>query len=77
MQSIDDLACVITNLEPADQQALLDKVAQLNFQKGLHDLAEKYRARLDRENQLDLPPEQIWLELHRIRKEIAEHDYPA
>jgi hypothetical protein len=77
MQSIDDLANVITELNPSEQQALLDKVAQLNFQKGLHDLAEKYRARLARDNQLTSPPEQIWTELHRIREEIAEHDYPA
>lgn len=77
MQSIDDLANVITELNPAEQQALLDKVAQLNFQKGLHDLAEKYRARLARESKLTSPTEQIWLELHRIREEIAEHDYPA
>jgi len=44
MQSIDDLASVITDLDPDDQQVLLDKVAHLNFQKGLHDLTEKYRA---------------------------------
>ncbi|MDX6578305.1 MAG: hypothetical protein QOE96_4258 [Blastocatellia bacterium] len=77
MQSIDDLANVITEMDPAEQQTLLDKVAQLNFQKGLHDLAEKYRARLTRDNQLNSPPEQIWIELHRIREEIARHDYPA
>ena len=77
MQSIDDLANVITQLDPSEQQVLLDKVAQMNFQKGLHDLAGKYRARLARENQLDSSPEQIWVELHRVRKEIAEHDYPA
>jgi len=77
MQSIDDLANVITDLVPTEQQALLDKVAQLNFQKGLHDLARKYRARLACENQLNSSPEQIWVQLHRIRKEIAEHDYPA
>ena len=77
MQSIDDLANMITDLESSEQQALLDKVAQLNFQKGLHDLAEKYRARLARQNQLNSPPEQLWIELHRIREEIAEHDYPA
>jgi hypothetical protein len=77
MQLIDDLANVITELNPSEQQALLDKVAQLNFQKGLHDLAEKYRARLTRYNQLNSPPEQIWIELHRIREEIAQHDYPA
>ena len=77
MQSIDDLANVITELEPSEQQALLDKIAQLNFQKGLHDLAEKYRARLARQNQLESPSEDVWIELHRIREEIAEHDYPA
>ena len=77
MQSIDDLATVITNLNPSEQQTLLDKVAQLNFQKGLHDLSAKYRARLAREDQLTSPPEQIWIELQRIREEIAEHDYPT
>lgn len=77
MQSIDDLANVITGLEPSEQQALLDKVAQLNFQKGLHGLAEKYRARLTREGQLEMLPEKVWPELHRIREQIAEHDYPA
>ena len=75
MQSVDELAHTITALEPAEQQALIDRVAQLNFQKGLHDLAEKYRARLSTQNRLDVPPEQIWSELHRIRQEIADHDY--
>ena len=30
MQSIDDLARAITELDPSDRRALLDKVAQLN-----------------------------------------------
>jgi hypothetical protein len=77
MQSIDDLANVITELDPSDQQALLGKVAQLNFQKGLHDLAEKFRARLAHEGLLNAPSEQVWADLHRIRQQIAEHDYPA
>ena len=77
MRSIYDPASAITDLDPSEQQALLDKVARLNFQKGLHDLAEKYRARLARQNQLNSPPEQVWIELHRIREQIAEHDYPA
>jgi len=77
MQSIDDLANVITELEPSEQQALLDKVAQLNFQKGLHDLADKYRARLARESQLEESSEQVMIELHRIREQIVENDYPA
>jgi predicted alpha/beta-hydrolase family hydrolase len=77
MQSIDDLAREITALDPAEQHALIDRVAQLNFQKGLHDLAERYRSRLASEDRLNIPAEQVWSELHRIRKEIAEHDFPA
>ena len=77
MQSIDDLARKITSLSSAEQQALIDKVAQINLQKGLHDLAERYRTRLAAEGLLDSNEEEIWAELHRIRQEIAEHDYPA
>ena len=75
MQSIDQLAKVITELNPTEQQALLDKVAQLNYQKGLHDLAEKYRARLAREGKLNASPEQILEELNHTRQKIAEDDY--
>lgn len=77
MQSVDHLASVIIQLDPSEQEALLEKVAQLNFQKGLHDLAEKYRARLSRENQLNTSSEQVWAKLHQVREQIAEHDYPA
>jgi predicted alpha/beta-hydrolase family hydrolase len=77
MQSNDDLAREITSLSPSEQQALIDKVARLNLQKGLHDLAEKYRSRLASEGRLNIPAEQVWAELHRIREEIAAHDYPA
>jgi hypothetical protein len=34
MQSIDELARVISELDPSDQHALLDRVAQLNLQNG-------------------------------------------
>jgi hypothetical protein len=34
MESIDELARVITDLDESDQQVLLDKVAQLNIQKA-------------------------------------------
>ena len=77
MQSIDDLAREITSLDPSEQLALLEKIAQINLRKGLHDLSEKYRARLAREDRLNIPPEEVWAELHRIREEIAAHDYPA
>ena len=77
MQSIDDLASVITELDPAEQQVLLERVAQLNFQKGLHDLAVRYRARLARQSVLNATPEHVWIELQRNREQIAEHDYPV
>lgn len=76
MQSIDELAREITALDPSQQQTLLEKVAQLNLQKGLLDLSEKYRARLAREHRLNISSEEVWAELHRIREEIAAHDYP-
>lgn len=39
----------------SEKQALIDKVAQINFQKELHDLAEKYRSRLSSEGRLNIP----------------------
>ncbi len=75
MQSVDELAKDIAALPPSDQEALIEKVAKLNFQKGLSELAEKYRARLAREGRLDISSEQVWAELTRIRDQIAERDY--
>ena len=77
MQSIDELAREIIALDPSQQEVLLEKVAQLNLQKGLHQLAEKYRARLGREDRLNVPQEKVWAELHRVREEIASNDYPG
>jgi len=76
MQSVEELAKTITALPRNEQEALLDKVAQLNFQKGLADLSERYRARLAREDRLDLPVDEIWDELRRIRDEVAERALP-
>lgn len=77
MQSIDELAREIIDLTPSQQQTLLERVAQLNLQRGLRELAEKYRARLKNQGRLDIPPDHVWAELHRIREDIAGHDYPA
>jgi hypothetical protein len=77
MQSIDELAREIMDLTPSQQQALLERVAQLNFQKGLRELAQKYRARLRSKGELNMPSEQVWADLHRIREEIAANDYPS
>ena len=77
MQSIDKLAREIVDLTPSQQQALLEKVAQLNLQRGLRELSEKYRARLRKQGSLNNTPDEVWAELHRIREDIAGHDYPA
>lgn len=77
MQSIDKLASEIVDLTPSQQQALLEKVAQLNFQRGLRELSEKYRLRLKKQGSLNNTPDEVWAELHRIREDIAGHDYPA
>lgn len=76
MQSIDELAKVITALPRAEQEALIDKIAQLNFQKGLMDLSDRYRARLAGEGRLDIPADAIWEELQHIRDEVAERARP-
>jgi len=76
MQSVEELAKTITALPRNEQEALLDKVAQLNFQKGLADLSARYRARLAREDRLDIPVDEIWDELRRIRDEVAERALP-
>ena len=45
MQSIDDLARAITELDPSDRQALLDKVAELSIQKSQDNRADiKFQA---------------------------------
>ena len=77
MQSIDKLAHEIMALTPSQQQALLERVAQLNLQRGLRELSEKYRARLKKQSSLNNTPDEVWAELHRIREDIAGHDYPA
>ena len=44
---MDELAAEIATLDPAEQGALWEKVADLNFQRGLEHLSQKIRARLE------------------------------
>lgn len=76
MQSVDELAKTITALPRSEQEALIDEVARLNFLKGLADLSDRYRARLARQERLDIPAEEVWEELRRIRDEVAERACP-
>ena len=72
---LDELATQIATLDPAAQEALWEKVAELNFQRGLAALAQKYGARLAAEGTLDKTADTIMAELKKLREEIAADDY--
>ena len=72
---IDELAERIATLDPSEQEVLLEKVAELNFQRGLEALSQKYRERLVREGKLDQKADEVMAELGCIREEVAAHDY--
>jgi hypothetical protein len=72
---IDELATKIATLNTADQEALWEKVAELNFQRGLEALSQKYRARLAAEGKLDQTADTVMAELKKLREEIAANDY--
>jgi hypothetical protein len=74
---IDELAEQIAALDPPDQEALLKRVAELNFQRGLAALSQKYRERLAREGKLEQTADEVMAELKRIREKIAASEYPV
>ena len=76
MGQIDDLAEQIACLPLAEQERLLERLATLTFQRGLHALAEKYQERLRQQGRLDEAVEMTWEELRRVREEVAARDYP-
>jgi len=73
--TIDKLAEEIVTLDPSEQEALLEKVAELNFQRGLEALSQKYRKRLAEERKLYQSTDDVMAELKQIREEIATNDY--
>jgi hypothetical protein len=73
--NLDELAQQITALDRTAQEALLEKVAELNFQRGLEALAHTYRQRLAREGKLDQSTADIMAELEQVREALAAHDY--
>ena len=75
--SINELAESIVALAPQEQEELIEKVAELNFQRGLSALSQKYRDRLAQEGKLQRPAAEILAELAKLREEIAAHDYRA
>jgi hypothetical protein len=53
----------------------MEKVAELNFRRGLDTLSQKYRERLAQEGKLGQKANEVMAELKRVREEIAASDY--
>ena len=73
--SIDALAADIVTLDPAEQDALWEKVADLNLQRGLEALSQKIRTRLAVEGKVNQTADEVMAELKRVREDIAANDY--
>ena len=73
--TIDELAEQIAGLAPSEQEELLERVAELNFQRGLEKLSQKYRERLAAKNKASQKADEIMAELKQIRDEIAPSEY--
>jgi hypothetical protein len=73
---IEHLALQIAALKEDEQRNLWMCVADLLFRRGLRELSEQYRERLNREAELDASFEEIMIRLKETREEIAARDYP-
>ena len=73
--TIDKLAEQITALDASEQDALFERVAEMNFQRGLTALSQKYRERLSRKGVLTQQAEEVMAGLAHIRQKIAADEY--
>ena len=72
---IDELATEICMLAPQEQQKLLIRVADLNFEHGLEGLSARYRKRLAEEGKLEQKAAEVLSELEEVRTKIAADEY--
>ncbi len=70
------LANEIASLDEQEQRAVLVRVAELNFRRGLNALSDQYRERLRQAGRIDQTAEEVLAELRRLREELAASDYP-
>jgi hypothetical protein len=77
LPEIEELAENIANLDPKIQENLLEKVTELNFQRGLNNLMKKYQQRLKNEKEFEQNSKKILEKLKQIRAEVAAEDYPG
>ena len=73
--TIDELTEQIAALNPSEQEELWERVAEMNFQRGMEALSQKYRARLATQGKLGQHAEKVMGELAQIRAEIAADEY--
>jgi hypothetical protein len=74
---VEELAQQIASLEESDLQALLERVEELSFRRGINALSDRYRKRLAQQEKLNERAETIQLKLKQIREEIAFREYPG
>lgn len=75
LSTIDELAAAISTLELAEQEALWEKVADLNLQRGVEELSQKIRVRLTAEGKMGQTADEVMAELKSMREDIAANDY--
>jgi hypothetical protein len=73
---VEELAQQIASLEESDLQALIERVEELSFRRGINALSDRYRKRLAQQEKLNERAETIQLKLKQIREEIAFREYP-
>lgn len=76
MTKIEQLTEEVAALTAEEQKLLFERVADLAWRRGLHELSEMYKSRLAREGRLSDPPEKVMGGLRRIREEVASREYP-
>ncbi len=72
---IYELAQKIAVLDPLKQEAVLEKVAELNFQHGLEGLLKRYRQQLGEKGKLEQKAAKILVELKQIREKPVADEY--
>ena len=73
----EELAQQIASLEEPDLQALLERIEELSFRRGINALSDRYRISLQGQGKFNEGAETILLKLKQIRQEIASREYPG
>ena len=72
---VDELAEQVAALGPSEQEEFLERVANLNFRRGLEMLSRKYRERLASAGKLNQKADEVMADLEQIREKIAANEY--